>query len=72
MSASYEYSTCRHCLGRGCTHCSQRGQFRRRLWSRTELAASSERRGLLGATVGQAREQRSQESERVLAFLRAK
>ena len=31
MSASFELSTCRHCLGSGCLHCNHKGVFLKRL-----------------------------------------
>ena len=65
---AYEYLTCRHCLGNGCTHCAGRGQWRRRVFTAGEVAADKLRRQLgMGATG-----QFNQEREKTLAFLRAK
>ena len=69
MSAQYEYSTCRSCLGSGCVHCGQRGQFRKRVYSRTQLALKRE---LFGNTdTGGQLQQRRADTERTLAWLKA-
>lgn len=44
MSARFESSTCRHCLGAGCLHCNNRGQFFRRLHRRDPEAAALRRK----------------------------
>jgi hypothetical protein len=31
MSARFETSTCRNCLGSGCVHCNHKGYFSRRI-----------------------------------------
>jgi len=43
------YRTCRHCLGTGCIHCSDRGQVRDRIFTDREMAQAT----LLRATRAQ-------------------
>jgi len=38
VSARFELSTCRNCLGSGCLHCDHRGYFSRRLRRRGQVA----------------------------------
>lgn len=66
MSAMYEYSTCRHCQGDGCVHCSHKGQFRKWVYSRENAAL---RESVFGRSTGQL--QHARETERVLHVLRA-
>ena len=41
MSARFELSTCRNCLGTGCLHCNHKGAFLKRLSPRlTEREAA--------------------------------
>lgn len=46
MSARFETSTCRNCLGSGCVHCDHKGFFMRRI-SRRDPEIEALRRKLL-------------------------
>lgn len=58
------YKSCRHCLGMGCAHCSNRGQVAVRLYSPADREAAALRRKLFGDTRGEYRPEARQQQER--------